>query len=98
MTRPIYTHRFDNGLVLLAEPMDWLESASFTMLLSAGCCYDPYEKPGIANFTSEMVQRGCGERDSRDFIETLENLGVEHSVSVSNGHSHFGASMVADKR
>ena len=93
----IYTHQFDNGLALVAESMDWLESAAFSLLLPAGCVADPHEKLGVSNFTCEMVQRGCGERNSREFVEALETLGVLGSANVTNAHTSFGGAMPADK-
>jgi len=96
VTRSILTHTYDNGLVLAAEPMDWLESAAFTVLVPAGCCRDPVDRAGLSSLTGEMVQRGCGPRDSRQFVEDLENLGVEHHGSTSNSHTSFGAAMLAD--
>ena len=59
------SHQFDNGLVLVAEPMQWLESAAFTFLLPVGAMRDPEKSLGLSNYTCEMVQRGCGSRDSR---------------------------------
>jgi predicted Zn-dependent peptidase len=94
--QPIHTHRLSNGLVLLAEPMDWLESVAFALLTPCGCSADPDDLLGLASFTSEMVQRGCGERDSRRFVEDLELLGADYSASVSNSHSSFGAAMPAE--
>ncbi len=92
----INTHRFDNGLVLLAETMDWLESAAFAVLLPAGYIYDPPDQLGLTNFVSEMVQRGSGDRDSRQFVEDLDRLGVDRSASVSSAHTSFGGAMLAD--
>jgi predicted Zn-dependent peptidase len=96
VTPPIYRHTFDNGLVLLAEPMSWLESAAFALLVPAGCNYDPLDRLGLANLACEMVQRGCGARDSRRFINDLELLGADTSASVSNVHTSFGGAMPAD--
>ena len=96
VTQPIPVHQFDNGLVLLAEPMEWLESAAFTLLVPAGCNYDPPDALGLANLTCEMVQRGCGSRDSRQFVNDLEMLGADTSASVSNGHCSFGGAMPAE--
>ncbi len=92
----IHYHSFDNGLVLLAEPMSWLESAAFALLVPAGCNYDPGERLGLANLVGEMVQRGCGSRDSRQFINDLELLGADTSASVANAHTSFGGAMPAD--
>ena len=61
----IHTYQFNSGLALLAEPMDWLESAAFTILVPAGCIHEPPDRCGLSGFTCEMVLRGAGERDSR---------------------------------
>lgn len=93
----ILTHRFPNGLTLLAEPMGWLESAAFALLLPAGCQRDPQDRLGLASLSCEMVQRGCGTRTSREFVEDLENLGVDRSASVSNAHTSFGGAMPCER-
>lgn len=96
MSQPIYTHQFDNGLVLIAEPMDWLESAAFSLLVPAGCCRDPRDRLGMANLTCEMAQRGSGSRDSRQFVSDLEMLGADTSASVLIAHCSFGGAMPAE--
>ncbi len=97
MTDPIQIHEFDNGLTLVTQRMDWVESAAFSLLVPAGCARDPRSLLGLGNLTGEMVQRGCGPRDSRQFVNDLENLGVDHSSSVANAHASFGGAMPADK-
>lgn len=97
MTNPIHIHQYDNGLVLIAQHMEGLESAAFSLLLPAGCCHDPASLLGVSNFACEMTQRGCGPRDSRQFVNDLENLGVDYNVSVANAHTVFGGAMLFDK-
>ena len=96
MTQAIHSHTLDNGLVLLAESMDWLESAAFAILLPAGYAAEPVHRLGLANFACEMVQRGCGARDSRQFVEDLDRLGVDRSVSVFGAHTSFGGALLAE--
>jgi predicted Zn-dependent peptidase len=96
VTQAIHSHTFENGLVLLAESMDWLESVAFTLQLPAGYIYDPASQLGLANFTCEMVQRGCGPRNSRQFVEDLDRLGADRSASVSAAHTSFGATMLSE--
>lgn len=91
-----FSHTFDNGLVLVAEAMDWLESAAFALLLPAGSSTEPAHQLGLASLTCEMVERGCGPRDSRQFVADLENLGADVSASVSNAHTSFGGAMPAE--
>ena len=76
--------------------MDWLESAAFSLLVPSGCSCDPQQRLGLANFVCEMVQRGCGSRDSHQFVSDLELLGADCSASVSNAHTAFGGAMPAE--
>ncbi len=96
MPEIVHTHIYSNGLVLVAEQMPWLRSAAFSLLLPAGCALEPSDRGGLANITSEMVERGCGPRDSRQFILELDNLGLEWSDSVSASHAGFGGAAPAE--
>ena len=95
MKQTIETHVFPNGLVLAAEPMESLESAAFTFLIPAGCIYDPHGRSGLAALSCEMALRGAGERDSRRFVEDLENLGVNRGESVGSVHTGFSGATLA---
>jgi predicted Zn-dependent peptidase len=96
LSQTIYSTTFPNGLVLVAEPMAWLESAAFTVMVPAGCAYDPASRSGLASFTCEMALRGAGERDSRALVQDLDNLGVERSESVSESHVRYSGATVAE--
>ncbi len=95
LKQQIFHEVLASGLTLVCQPMPWLESAAFSISVPAGCRFDPPTRLGLANFTCEMVQRGCGELSSREFIESLEYLGVNFSSSVSNYSTHFGGAMPA---
>lgn len=95
MTETNYCHVLANGLVLLGEPMPGLESAAFTLLVPSGCIHDPSDRGGLSSFTCEMALRGAGPRDSRRFIEDLDNLGVERSESVSDSHTRYGGATLS---
>lgn len=91
----IQQHTFENGLTLLTESMPWLESAAFAVSIPGGCKVDPAGKNGLANLTCEMIERGCGSRSSRQYVEDLERLGTDFGTSVSNSHTSVGAAMPA---
>ncbi len=96
MNEPILSHTYSNGLVLVAEPMAWLQSAAFTFLVPCGSVHDPTDRSGLSGFTCEMALRGAGQRDSRRFILDLDNLGVERHESVSNAHTGFSGATLAE--
>ena len=59
MTQSILSHTFENGLVLLAEPMQSVESAAFTFRVPAGTAYEPPNRGGLSGLTCELVLRGA---------------------------------------
>jgi predicted Zn-dependent peptidase len=95
VTQRIFSHTYDNGLVLVAEPMLSLESVAFTFLTPAGSVFDPPERAGLATLTNELCLRGCGSRDSRQFVEELDNLGVERAEGVSELHTNYRGATLA---
>src|SRR6185436_2621125 len=92
----ILSHRLGNGMVLIGEPTQSMESAAFTFLAPAGCCFDPLERAGLAALTSEMMLRGAGPRDSRTWVSDLENLGVERGESVGVAQSTYHGATLRD--
>jgi predicted Zn-dependent peptidase len=96
MNAPIHSHAFPNGMVLVAEEMASVQSAAFTFLLPAGSAYDPPQRSGLSSFTCEMSLRGAGERDSRQFVLDLDNLGVEWNDGVSGSHTSYSGATLAE--
>jgi predicted Zn-dependent peptidase len=94
--RAAQVHRLTNGLVLLAEPVESVESAAFTLLIECGCAGDPADRLGLSNLLCDMVLRGAGDRDSRALIGDLENLGVERGESVGASQTSFSGATLAD--
>jgi predicted Zn-dependent peptidase len=95
LKQTFHNRTYDNGLVLVAESMPSLESAAISILVPAGCAYDPADRLGLSTLTCEMALRGAGPRDSRQFIEDLENLGVQRGESVSAAHASISAATLA---
>jgi predicted Zn-dependent peptidase len=83
-------------MVLVGEPTASLESAAFTFLVPAGCCYDPANRAGLASLTGEMMLRGAGSRDSRAWVSELENLGVERGESVGVAQATYHGATLRD--
>lgn len=93
----IDTYQLDNGLTLLVEQMPWLESAAVTFLVPAGCQRDPTSQPGLAKITAEMLQRGCGDLQSRQLEQAMDQLGLARSTAVTNYHTRLSAAMPATR-
>lgn len=91
----ILSHTFANGLVLLAEPMESVESVAFTFRVPAGTAVEPDSKGGLAGLTCELILRGAGKRDNRQFVNDLDNLGVERGETVGDAHVVFRGATLA---
>ena len=95
MAQSVFQHQFANGLVLLGEPMPWLESVAFTLLTPVGTAHEPSDREGLAGMTLEMMQRGAGDFDSRAIVEELDFLGVERSSGVTTFHTTISMAAMA---
>jgi predicted Zn-dependent peptidase len=91
----ILSHVYPNGLVLLAEPMMSVESVAFTLRIPSGTAVEPQGKGGLAGLTCEMILRGAGPRDNRQFVNDLDNLGVERGENVGDAHVVFRGATLA---
>lgn len=80
MANTVFTHTLPNGLVLLAEPMDFVRSAAVYFLIPAGCANESSDSAGLTSALSEMINRGAGDRDSEQLMLALDSLGVDHNV------------------
>ena len=70
--RAAQSHALDNGMVLVGEPTEGLQSAALTLMVPSGYSTDPDEQLGASSLLSDMVLRGAGPRDSRALINDLE--------------------------
>lgn len=89
-------HTFENGLTLLAEPLDYFESVSFTLRIPAGSAYDPAARHGLSAFVCEMMLRGAGPWDNRELLERFDRIGIDRGESVTPNFMTFSGSMLAE--
>src|SRR6185437_11641825 len=61
----------------------------------AGTIHEPAERGGLSGLTCELLLRGAGPRDNRQFVNDLDNLGVERGESVSDAHVVFRGATLA---
>jgi predicted Zn-dependent peptidase len=90
----IITTRFENGLVLIVEPMASVASAAVSWLLPAGSATDAADGDGVAALLGEMIFRGAGGRSSREHSDALDRLGIDRSSQVTTHHIRIGAALV----
>ncbi len=93
MTDKIDKHVLKNGMVLLGEPMEAVESVAFGFMLPAGAASMPDGCCGAGSVIAEWIFRGAGDRNSRQLGDALDGLGLARSRSIGSSHITVGAAL-----
>jgi len=88
-------HILDNGMVVLGEPMDAVESVAFGFMLPAGASVLPEGFCGAPSVISDWIFRGAGDKSSRELGDALDGLGLHRAGSVGSAHLSLGAALEA---
>lgn len=91
----IRTHQFDNGLTLVVETMEHVQSAAFSLLVPAGSIYDAKGKNGTASVLANLIPRGAGDRNARELSSALDNLGLQRNEGPGLTHMSFSGATLA---
>jgi predicted Zn-dependent peptidase len=92
----IYTHRLDNGLTVVLEPMQDVQSAAFSLLIPSGSVFDPPGDSGTGALLCDLLTRGAGDRDSQQLSFDLDNLGVQRHEGIGTNHLTLTGATLAD--
>jgi predicted Zn-dependent peptidase len=95
MTEKVDKHVLQNGMVLLGEPMEAVESAAFGFVLPAGASRLPEGCSGAGNVVLDWIFRGAGDRNSRQLGDALDGLGLHRASSVNSAHTMIGGTLEA---
>jgi len=68
-------HRLSNGLRIVTERMDGLESAAIGLWVDAGGRHERPEQNGIAHFLEHMAFKGTERRSALQIAEEIEDVG-----------------------
>jgi predicted Zn-dependent peptidase len=88
-------HILKNGMVVLGEPMEVVESVAFGFMLPAGAAMLPNGCCGAANVIADWVFRGAADKNSRQLSDALDGLGLHRASSVGSSHIAIGAALEA---
>lgn len=91
----IQTHQFANGLTLITETMEGVQSAAFSIMVPGGSIYDEPQKHGTASILSDLITRGAGPYNSQQLSSALDNLGVQRHEGASSAHITFSGATLA---
>jgi zinc protease len=63
-----------------------LPMIALTAALPAGSAYDPANKPGVAEFTADLLNEGAGNLTSQQYQEALSNKAIRLSMAVQRDY------------
>ncbi len=83
-TPAIWSHAFGNGLQLVGTESSETPVARFSLVIEGGQLLDDLAKPGMANFVTEVMDKGTQKLTTAEFENTLQALGASISVGASS--------------
>jgi predicted Zn-dependent peptidase len=95
MKQKLDKHKLGNGMVLLGEQMEAVESVAFGFMLPAGASVMPAGCCGAANVITDWIFRGAGPKDNRQLGDALDGLGLQRSAGVDSANISIGAALEA---
>ncbi len=96
MASKLDKHILKNGMVILGQPMETVQSVAFGFMLPAGASRLPQGCCGAANIIEDWIFRGAGDMDSRTLNDALDSLGLNRSSSVGSTYLSIGAALEAE--
>jgi predicted Zn-dependent peptidase len=93
----ITTTQLANGLTVIVEEMDHVESVSYDMLIPGGLVVDETSTVGASLILAELLGRGAGEMDARQLSSAFDAAGIRHGEGVGMDRFSLSGSLVADK-
>jgi predicted Zn-dependent peptidase len=93
MGQNIDKHKLANGMMLLGEQMEAVESVAFGFTLPAGASLMPEGCCGASNVISDWIFRGAGDKDNRQLGDALDGLGLQRSGGSNTAHISIGAAL-----
>jgi predicted Zn-dependent peptidase len=93
----IVQKQLSNGLSVIIEEMDHVESASYDLVIPGGFVCDAPANLGASAVLSELIGKGAGSFDSRGLSEAFDGAGIRHGEGVGMDRFTLGGSMVASK-
>ncbi|MBN1817519.1 MAG: insulinase family protein [Sedimentisphaerales bacterium] len=95
MANTLDQYTLGNGMVILGERMDHVQSAAFTFLLPCGAALLPEGACGAGEVIADWIFRGAGKRNSRQISDALDALGLHRDSGVSAAHLSLSGALEA---
>jgi predicted Zn-dependent peptidase len=97
MEKSCQKYVLNNGMTVLAEPIEAISSVSFSFLLPAGASRSKKGNSGVASVASDLIFRGAGKRNTRELSDTMDSLGLQRTSNVTASHINLASGLEASK-
>ena len=87
--------KLQNGLDLLVVEKPGTSAVAFGLITGSGARYDPVELPGLASFTTAMLQEGTVALSSLEIAEAFEFMGTNLSLSTGRERTTIATESLA---
>lgn len=88
-------HILKNGMVILGERMERVDSVAFGFMIPAGASRMEEGCCGASNIISDWIFRGAGDKNSRELSDALDGLGLHRSSSIGSAYLITGSALEA---
>jgi predicted Zn-dependent peptidase len=97
MTQPIQRHRFDNGVVLVAEHIPHLRSASLGVWINTGSRDEHPQEHGISHFLEHTFFKGTPSRSAEGIAQEADAMGGEMNAFTGREQTAFYMKVLSDR-
>lgn len=89
----IQTERLSNGLAVTVVQQDSLPFFSLRLIIHTGESSSPENRPGLATFAANMLDKGTSSLSALDIEEEIESIGGSFITALYPDHSIFSFSV-----
>ncbi len=87
-------HRLANGLQIVAQPMEGVESVALGYTILAGAGNERPDEAGISHFVESMAFQGTQTRSVQELTEAFEDIGANTGSGAGSEFSSYSASLL----
>ncbi|TCS62654.1 M16 family metallopeptidase [Varunaivibrio sulfuroxidans] len=91
MTRTIRITTLDNGLRVLSDPMDSVETVSAGIWIEAGSRFEQLPINGVSHFLEHMTFKGTARRSAQAIVQEIEDVGGQINAYTSRENTAYYA-------
>ncbi len=93
---PYLSKTLDNGVKVIAEKFDTVQSVSIGFFFKTGVLYEPEEMLGVSHFIEHMMFKGTGRRSAQQIAREFDRIGGYLNAFTAKDYCCFYARIVKD--